>query len=248
MISTILAQAEKEMLIPFNPARRATPPKVEKTQANYFQIETVNKITKCLDNEPIKWKALTYLLILSGCRRGEILGLKWKAVDLDKGILKIENNLLYSKTRGIYEDTTKNRKSRLVMIPPEAVKIMKLYRVWYLQEKMANGDRWQANSVWKGSDFVFIQDDVNPGNPMHPDSITVWLKRFSERHELPHINPHAFRHTLASVLISRGIDIVTVSKTLGHEKVSTTVDIYAEMMKEASEEASETIAKVIFRS
>jgi site-specific recombinase XerD len=82
---------------------------------------------------------------------------------------------------------------------------------------------------------------------MHPDSITLWLQRFSERHGLPHINPHAFRHTFASILISKGIDIVTVSKTLGHEKVSTTTDIYAELMKQASEEASQCIADVVLR-
>ena len=238
LISSILAQAEKEMLIPYNPAHKASPPKVVQKQANHFQIEDVQAIINRLEDEPIKWKTITHLLMVTGCRRGEILGLKWNKVDLDKGTLRIDNNLLYSKEVGIYEDTTKTHKSRVVSIPPEVVKLLKEYRKWYLSEKIANGDRWIK------SDYVFVRED---GRVMHPDSITAWLGKFAERHGIKHINPHAFRHTYASILISKGVDIVTVSKQLGHEKVSTTTDIYAELMKQASEEASETIANVMFR-
>lgn len=238
LISTIFAQAEKEMLIPYNPARRASPPKLIKAQANYFQVDEVNRIIECLEGEPLKWKAITYLLMLTGCRRGEILGLKWDKVDLDKGLIRIENNLLRSKTKGIYEDTPKTGKNRVLQIPGEAVQLLKEYRLWYMKERLANGDRWE------NTNFLFVQET---GKPMYPDSVTDWLGNFSKRHGLPHINPHAFRHTFASILISKGIDIVTVSKTLGHEKVSTTTDIYAELMKQASEEASECIADTILR-
>ena len=238
LISSILSHAEKEMLIPYNPAHKASPPKVEKKQANHFQIEDIHIINECLKNEPIKWKVITYLLMVTGCRRGEILGLKWNNVDLDKGVLRIESNLLYSKKIGIYEDTTKTNQSRLVSIPAEAVSLLKEYKIWYLEQRLANADRWTK------TDYVFVRDT---GEAMHPDSITKWLAKFSIRHNIKHINPHAFRHTYASVLISKGVDIVTVSKQLGHEKVSTTTDIYAELMKQASEEASECIANVIFR-
>jgi len=82
---------------------------------------------------------------------------------------------------------------------------------------------------------------------MNPDSITGWLDVFSKRHDLPHINPHAFRHTMASILISKGKDIVSVSKRLGHAKVSTTTDIYSHIIMEADKEAGDCLADVLLR-
>ena len=101
-----------------------------------------------------------------------------------------------------------------------------------------NGDRWQ------NSGFVFVRDD---GRPMQPDSIGSWLTRFYKRHNLPKINPHAFRHTVASVLIHSGTDVVSVSKRLGHARTSTTTDIYAHIMQEADQQASECIADALLR-
>ena len=126
------------------------------------------------------------------------------------------------------------------------------YKKHFIQLKENNGDRWQGSKTlailksdrWIKDDFVFIQDN---GTPMHPDSVTDWLSKFAKRHNLPHINPHAFRHTMASILISQGIDVVTVSKQLGHEKVSTTTDIYSHLIEQASEKASECMADVILR-
>lgn len=75
LISMILAQADKEMLIPYNPAAKASPPKVQKHEADYFQPEEIAEIVKALDSVPIKWKAMSYILIDTGCRRGELMGL-----------------------------------------------------------------------------------------------------------------------------------------------------------------------------
>ena len=83
---------------------------------------------------------------------------------------------------------------------------------------------------------------------MHPDSITDWLGKFSKRHNLPHINPHAFRHTMASILYFNGMDSITISKRLGHTKVSTTADIYAHIIQEADERAAECIGDVLLNT
>ena len=76
------------------------------------------------------------------------------------------------------------------------------------------------------------------GTPMHPDSITDWLNKFSDANDLPHIHPHAFRHTVASILISSGIDPVTTSNELGHADANTTNAIYAHQIARARAEAS----------
>ena len=76
-IRVVLAQAEREMLVPYNAAARATPPKVKRKEVNYFQPEVLAEILKALEEEPLKWRMITHLLIITGCRRGEIMGLKW---------------------------------------------------------------------------------------------------------------------------------------------------------------------------
>ena len=76
LISMILEMAVKEQLVPYNAAARATPPKVSKKEADYFQPEEVADIVKALEDVPIKWKAMSYILIDTGCRRGELMGLQ----------------------------------------------------------------------------------------------------------------------------------------------------------------------------
>lgn len=82
---------------------------------------------------------------------------------------------------------------------------------------------------------------------MHPDSVTTWLDRFSKRHDLPHINPHAFRHTMTSLLIFNGMDSVSISKRLGHSQVSTTTNIYAHVMEEADKRNADILGEILLK-
>lgn len=238
LIRTILAQAEKEMLVPYNAAAKATPPKPAKQEVNYFQIDDIVRIREALEQEPLKWQVITHLLIVTGCRRGEIMGLKWDKIDFKSGRVRIDTALLYAPERGIYEDTTKTGNVRFLNLPAETMALLREYRRWYLEQRLKNGDRW------KDAGFVFVRDD---GRPMNPDSIWSWLQKFSKRHGLPHINPHAFRHTVASILIANGTDVVTVSKQLGHINVGTTEDFYSHIIEESKAKASECIADVLLR-
>ena len=174
----------------------------------------------------LKWQVIVHLLAITGCRRGEIMGLRWDRVDFKNSQIKIDTNLLYSSKREegdkIYIDTTKTDTSyRFIKLPPETMQLLKEYHREYLQTKLLLGERWNDTG------FLFTKLD---GTPMIPDSITAWLAKFSRRHNLPHINPHAFRHSMASILIQNGQDIVSVSKRLGHAQTSTTANIYAHIM------------------
>ncbi len=238
LISTILTQAEKEMLVPYNAAAKATPPKAEKKEPNYFQPETISIILEALESEPLKWRLITHLLIVTGCRRGEIIGLKWDKVDFDNSRVKIDRALVSSKSRGIYEETTKTSDIRHLALPRETMALLRDYKREQLRLRLLNGERWIH------SGYIFTQDN---GDRMHPDSITAWLADFSRRHSLPHINPHAFRHTVASVLLGNGTDVVTVSKQLGHASTNTTENFYAHIIEENKAKASECIADVLLR-
>ena len=239
LISTILAQAEKEMLVLFNAASKATPPKIEKKEAETFQPDEVVRISECLEEEPIKWKVATHLLLITGCRRGEIMGLKWNKIDWENSQIKIDRALLYSTERGVYESTTKTGTTRFIKLPAETIALLSQFKQWHTEQRLMNGDRW------KDTGYLFTKDN---GEPMHPDSLTDWLSKFSERHGLPNVHPHKFRHTMASLLYFGGVDSITISKRLGHAKVSTTTDIYSHIIKQADERASECIAAAVFKN
>lgn len=80
-------------------------------------------------------------MLVTGCRRGEIMGLKWDRVHLDKHYLTIDNNLRYSKARGIYEETPKTGETRYISIPAETVSLLREYQAEQEQLRMLNGDR-----------------------------------------------------------------------------------------------------------
>ena len=240
VISIVLGQAEKEMRIPLNPAHRASPPKREAHDPNYFQMEEVGKILRALEAEPIKWRAAVHLLLVSGCRRGELLGLKWDHVDWENGQIHIDCTLLYAGDRGVYEGSPKTRDSvRTIRLPEETMLLLAEYRRWQSQQRLLLGPQW------KDSPYVFTGER---GGPMHPSHLGNWLSRFQQRHQLPHLNPHAFRHTMTSLLLFRGVDSVSISHRLGHSSVATTTNVYGHVMEAAEERLSRRMEEILLEA
>lgn len=239
LISTVLAQAVKESLIPFNVAAKATLPKASRKAVNYFQPAEIIAIRDALEDAPLKWKTLAHLLLITGARRGEILGLKWDKVDFEKSGIHICNNVLYAADIGTYEDTPKTDKSqRFITVPRETMVLLRKYKLWQTSERLRLGE------YYENQNFVFTQDN---GKPMHPDSVNDWLTKFSKKNNLPHINPHAFRHTMVSLLYFNGMDDVSVSNRLGHAQVSTTANYYAHMIEEADQRNADILAEAILK-
>ena len=235
LISSILHEAEKEMCVMYNAAERATPPKAGKSKPDYYQPEVLDQIIRALDGAPTKWKTITYLLIDTGCRRGEAMGLKWESVDFRNELVTIERALLYTAETGTFEGPPKNGESRVVRIAPETAAMLKAWKKVQDQQKRDSGDRWIDTG------YVFTRES---GEPMSPDSITQWLSTFAQKNGLPHIHPHAFRHTAASNMIADGVDLVTTANELGHADPTTTAKIYAHQIKAAKARASQVRANV----
>lgn len=239
LISSVLENALKEGLVATNIAKRATLPKVTRKEVNYFQPEEVAAICEALESEPIKWRTMIHLFMITGARRGEILGLKWDKVDLDNKLINICRTIMYTPDRGIYEDTPKTETSvRNISLPTETVNLLRQYKVWQNEQRLRMGEYWQDQG------FVFCQDD---GSPMHPDSVPNWLSKFTKRHGLPHINAHAFRHTMASMLFFNRMDSVSISHRLGHAQVSTTANIYAHVIEEADQKSAEILSSILLQ-
>ncbi len=241
LVSAVLGQAEKEMLIPYNPARRAVLPKREAgADPNYFQEDQVGDILNALEYEPIKWRAAVNLLLASGCRRGELLGLKWDKVDWTRKTIRIDCAMHYSADRGLFEGPPKTRDSiRTLVIPEETLELLREHKLWQQEESASQG------SKWKESPYIFTGEH---GGPMNPSQLGNWLTRFEKRHGLPHLNPHAFRHTMTSLLLFSGVDSISVSHRLGHSSVATTTNIYGHLMKQAEEQISGRMEEIINRA
>ncbi len=250
-IHAVLEQAIKEGCVNRNVADQATPPKKLKHEAEFFEIKKILKIKAALDQEPIKYRIATYLLISTGIRRGELVGIRWKSIDFNNCTIRIENNVVYTKRKGLVANTPKNDECRTVNIAPELIPLLKAYKKQqrfeaslYFSHIADDFQRQKAIKEYNPEGYLFIQEN---GTVMSPNTINEWMLTFSKKLEM-HIHPHKFRHSQASILYASGVDIVTISKRLGHKQVSTTQNIYAHMMEKSDKEASDKIADILFRN
>lgn len=237
-ISSLFCLAEREMLIQYNPSKLAMVPiKKEQTAIRYFQPDEMGAIAAALEDEPIKWKVLMHFLIITGCRRGEALGLRWEKVDFENGIVTIDRSLKAdTKTKTRYEGRTKTGNARTLHLPDQLLRELKKLRAWQAEERLKAGDQWEV------SPYVFTDDF---GGSMPLDKPGYWLRQFSNRHGLQHINLHAFRHSAASEMVANGTDIATVSHILGHSNPTTTLNVYSHVIKTREIDAIESIAKAL---
>lgn len=214
-------------LIDRNPMDKVERPKPRKDEvrpkeAEAYTAEEIRKIWNCLSLEPLKWRVLVRLLIDTGIRRGECCGLQWKDVDFKQNTITICGNLCYTPDKGIYLDTPKNGKSRTIDVDPEIMGLLMQLR------------KEQASSAI--SPFVFSQE--GKPEPMHPQSPGRYLKRFSERYNIPHLHPHKLRHSFASIAITSGADIASVSEKLGHTDKAVTLRMYTHADQDSIKRAS----------
>ena len=237
LISSILQTAVQWQIILYNPCERIKPPKAEQKESRFLDDVEVLELFHCLDKEAIQYKTLITLLVYTGMRRGEILGLKWSDIDFNAQTINIQRAVLYLPNKGIFEDSTKTSSSqRIIKVSDTALQLLKEYK------KNQNIQRLQCGDQWHNLNYIFTSWN---GKPMHPDSLTAWFKKFIIKYNLPSVSIHSLRHTNASLLIANGVNITTVSKRLGHATTATTTKIYAHAIKSADETASNTLQNIL---
>ena len=236
VISTILTKAVKWEYIPVNIAVNAELPRVENKEAPYLDEADARRLLELLHDEPMQWRAPITFALLSGLRRGELLGLRWEDVNFQEETISIVQTSQYIPGQGVFIGTPKNKtSSRPLKLSSTAFMLLREFRIW--QDKQ----RAYCGSYWKDTDGrIFTASD---GAPLHPDNLTGWFAKFIKGTDLPHISVHSLRHSYASLLIAEGVPLVTVSKRLGHAQVSTTADIYSHSIKSADEKAAQVTEK-----
>ncbi len=237
LLSSIFTVAVQWQVIFSNPCDRVKPPKVKRKEARYLDEYEAAELLKALDGEPFKYVAMVQLLLYTGLRRAELLGLEWRDIDFLNGCIHIRRNSLYVADKGIFEGSTKNESSnRVINLPENAVQLLKEYRRY--QESIIQ----EMGTAWQGTGRLFTTRD---GKPMHPDTLSGWFHEFVKRKGLPGVSVHSLRHTHATLMIAAGVNIKTVSSRLGHASVTTTGNIYTHAIKSADEAAAEVINDIL---
>lgn len=236
-ISDVFSYAVRMELISDNPCSKVVIPKGEvKEKQIYSQEEMELLLTRIMD-KPVKYKAFFFLIAYSGFRRSEMLSLEWKDIDFQTGVIHIQRTSNYTKTNGIYTDTTKTESSvRFVKVPMEVIDVLLLYKEEQDEERIKLGSKWHD------TDRLFVKYD---GQPMNPQTPYGWLKEFCEKNDFPFYGIHQFRHLHTSLLIGAGIDPTTVSSILGHSQVSTTLNLYSHMLRENQIKACDAVANAL---
>jgi len=215
-------------------------PKVTSKEARYYDIDEVEKMLALLENEPLKYKAIIYTVTFSGLRAGELAALEWSDISFDKKTIKISKQIQYLSERGIYEVENAKTESgnRTIPIQSTLVEILKQHKAWQDEEKI----KWGTN--WVESNKLFTKEN---GELMFPDTPSKWFGKFIKRTNLPIITFHQLRHTYGSLLISQGVDVVTVSKLMGHSSPAVTLKIYAHFIKQRAIEAVDTLENLLIK-
>lgn len=237
LLSSIFTTAVQWQVIFSNPCERVKPPKVKRKEARYLDEYEAAELLAALDGEPYKYVVMIQLLLYTGMRRAELLGLEWRDIDFLNKCIHIRRNSLYVADKGTFEGSTKNESSnRVIKLPDNAVELLKEYRKY--QENIIS----EMGTAWQGMGRLFTAKD---GKPMHPDTLSGWFHKFIKRKGLPDVSVHSLRHTNATLMIASGVNLKTVSKRLGHASVNTTGAIYTHAIKSADEAAAETLNDIL---
>lgn len=211
VLTLIFAYAVEQEILLKNPMDKVECPKLAKKPVEAFTQEQAEEFLSRLDSCPIDFRCMLTLLITTGIRRGELMGLQWRDIDFEHLTISIQRNVTYTPESGVVVDTPKTENSvRTIPIIPSVAELLAQYRV--------KGEAAQ--------DCFLFPNDKGAKLPRDPNAVTRRVKRFMKNNGLPDMSPHDLRHSCATLLLSSGADIKSIQEILGHANASTTLNFY----------------------
>jgi integrase len=173
------------------------------------------------------------LMLMTGVRRGEALGLRWEDVDLKKGVISIRQQLqrIDGELKATDVKTEKSRRS--INLPASMVDELKAHKSVQAKSRL-------ESPVWHETAFVFTS---TVGTPLDPRNVAKRFTSVCRKAKIGKWHPHELRHTAASLMLANGIPLQVVSDILGHASIRITSDVYGHVLAPQRQEAAEVMAK-----
>jgi len=238
VLRTALGHAAAIEIVPRNVAAVVKPPKLTKPD---IQILTQNQIANAIrELSNLSIYPIFCIALGTGARRGEIAALRWSDFDLGAATMKIERALEQTGV-GIHVKQPKTKAGRRkISLPAFVVSALRDHRVKALETRLALGAGLLPPEM-----PVFGDID---GNWPTPFSISDRWRNALKNRNIPKITFHALRHTHASALINAGLDVVAISRRLGHASPTITLSIYGHLFENDDSAAASAIDKVLENS
>jgi integrase len=236
VLSKALGDAAKNDIITRNVAKAEPAPKI--AAADVVIVRDVPGLIDKLQGSRLRVPAM--LALFTGMRLGEVLALRWNCADLDRKVVLVREALEQTKAHGIRFKAPKSKAGRRdITLPDIVVGILREHRKATLELRMQLG----AGRLPDDAPLFATID----GKPLSPIAVSGDWRRFAESIDMPEITFHALRHTHASQLIDAGVDVVTVSRRLGHANPNITLAVYAHLFQKDDGKAATAINAILNR-
>jgi len=232
-LNAALNRAKRQRLIAVNPCELTDAPSVERKEMRALDVLGATALLRAFEGSPIDAAIVT--AIGTGLRRGELLALQWRDVDLDAGTLTVNRAIEHVDGRTRFKEPKTKRSRRTISLPTFVVERLRRHRTEQKERFMADG----CPDLAKAPDLLVF--DRAGGEAWIPDSFGTVFWKILKDAGLPHVRLHDLRHSFASMALEAGVDLKTVSTALGHTTISTTADLYAHVTRSLMDEAAARI-------
>ena len=235
LVNLMFKQAKKWQFVEYNPNEDATRPKLQKKKRNFYNIEQVQNLFSCLDNENIKYRTIIILTLVSGVRRSELCALRWNDIDFINQTIYVDNSLKVIDGVVDEENAKTDFSVRTINLDNNTMKLLEEYKKWQDGYKLYMGNKW------KEENRVFTD---KYGEHIHPCTCNKILQKIVRKYNLPKITFHELRHTCATLLNSQGVDPVTIKERLGHSNINITLDIYTHALEQNKKDSVKVFSQL----
>jgi integrase len=232
-----LADAARKGTVARNVALLADPPRLGSARRPEMKVWDAKQLGQFL-REIVGHRLYPafYLLANTGMRRGEVLGVRWKDVDLERATLSVSRSLVNVAYQPQLSDVKTNNGRRTIDLEPKTVAVLRAWKKRQIEERMLANLRPTA-------DLIFAHPD---GSVINPDYLSQVFDRHLAKSILPSIRLHDLRHTHASILLKEGVPLKVVSERLGHANPAFTLSVYQHLLPGMQADAAKAFAKAVF--